>query len=77
MSSIYAEVRNDFYNEEEKKIYIDAWKTGDDNEEGTVVAKIDAVSLAYEFLVPEAENDEKVREAINQALDELEEQRSH
>ena len=38
--SKYAEIRNDYINEEENTVYIDAWITGDDNEEGTVIAKV-------------------------------------
>ena len=38
--SKYGEVRNDYYDEKENKVYIDAWFTYDDNEEGIVVAKV-------------------------------------
>lgn len=37
----YKEVKINFYNEEEKKWFVDAWKTNCDNEEGQVIAKKD------------------------------------
>lgn len=36
----YSEVRIDFFDENENVWCVDAWKTNDQNEEGTVVAKI-------------------------------------
>ena len=37
----WAEIRCDFYDNKEEKYFVDAWLTDDDNEEGTVIAKID------------------------------------
>ena len=35
--SKWREIRCDFFNEEEERYYVDAWKTGNDNEEGKQV----------------------------------------
>ena len=44
--SKWRDIRCDFFNEEEEKYMVDAWKTNNDSEEGTVIAKLD---LAYEI----------------------------
>ena len=36
--SKYREIRNNFVDEEDHKVYIDAWKTKNPNEEGSVIA---------------------------------------
>ena len=33
-SSVWSEIRNDFCDEDEKKVYIDAWLSDDGDEEG-------------------------------------------
>lgn len=38
--SKWAEIRSDYYDDEEEKQYVDAWLTDDGNEEGKVIAKI-------------------------------------
>lgn len=48
--SKWAEIRNDFYDDEEQKVYIDAWKTSNDNEEGTVIAKVNYKTKKVEYL---------------------------
>jgi hypothetical protein len=40
MTPIFAELRNDHHDDETNCIVIDGWKTTDDNEQGTVVARI-------------------------------------
>ena len=35
--SKWSEIRCDFFDEEEEKYFVDAWKTDDGNEEGTVI----------------------------------------
>lgn len=72
MSSIYAEVRNNFYDEEENKVYIDAWKTPDDNEEGIVVAKVDVKTKEIEYLEEDARYDDYVKEVISEVIDDIE-----
>ena len=63
--SKYGEVRSDYYDEIENKIYIDAWFTYDDNEEGIVVAKVNYKTKEVEYLDDEARTDEYVQEVIN------------
>lgn len=66
--SKYGEVRNDYYDEEENKVYIDAWFTDDDNEEGIVVAKVNYKTKEVEYLDEDAKNDEYVQEVIDETL---------
>lgn len=37
---MFAEIRNDFYDEEENCWYIDGWFTDDESESGVVVARV-------------------------------------
>jgi hypothetical protein len=69
--SKYGEVRNDYYDEEESKVYIDAWFTYDDNEEGVVVAKVNYKTREVEYLDEDARTDEYVQEVINETLDDI------
>lgn len=69
--SKYGEVRNDYYDEEECKVYIDAWKTYDDDEEGIVVAKVNYKTKEVEYLDEDARTDEYVQEVINETLDNI------
>lgn len=39
--SKWSEIRIDFFDTEENKWSVDAWETDDDDEEGSVIAKID------------------------------------
>ena len=66
--SKYGEVRNDYYDEKEHKVYIDAWFTYDDNEVGIVVAKVDCKTKEVEYLDDEAKKDEYAQEVINETL---------
>ena len=68
--SKYAEIRNDYINEEENTVYIDAWLTGDDNEEGTVIAKVNLDTLAVEYLDEDAKTDDYAQEVIEDTLNE-------
>ena len=67
--SKYAEIRNDYINEEENAVYIDAWLTENDNEEGTVIAKVDLDTLTVEYLDEDAKTDEYAQEIIQETLD--------
>ena len=49
---------------------MDAWKTGDDNEEGEVIAKI-SESGEVVYLDAEAEDDEYAKEVISEKLKDL------
>lgn len=68
--SKWTEIRCDFFDEEEKRWLVDAWKTGDDNEEGEVIAKI-SESGEVVYLDTEAEDDEYAKEVIGEKLKDL------
>lgn len=73
MESIWMEIRNTYYDESEKCICIDGWTTDDDNEEGTVIAKIHTDNgFIVEYLDLRAETDPYVQEIIRQTIEELE-----
>ena len=68
--SKWKEIRADYFDEEEKKLYIDGWKTGKDEEEGTVLAKVDE-NGNVEYLDSKAETDSYAQEVINSAVQEI------
>lgn len=69
---MYAEIRNDFYNDAEGKVFIDAWKTDDDNEEGSVIAKVDILTKEIEYLDPAAKADPYAQELIADVIKAIE-----
>ena len=69
--SKYAEIRNDFYDDEEQKVYIDAWLTEDDNEEGVVIAKVSYKTKEIEYLDNDAKTDSYAQEIINETLKDI------
>jgi hypothetical protein len=69
--SKYAEIRNDFYDEQEQKVYIDAWFTDDDNEEGTVIAKVNYKTKEVEYLDDNAKTDKYAQAVINETLKDI------
>jgi hypothetical protein len=69
--SKYGEIRNDFYDDEEQKVYIDAWFTEDDNEEGIVIAKVNYRTKAIEYLDSDARTDEYAQRMIKEVLEEI------
>jgi hypothetical protein len=69
--SKYAELRNDFYDDIEQKVYIDAWFTEDDNEEGVVIAKVNYRTKEVEYLDNDARTDEYAQAVINDTLKEI------
>lgn len=66
--SKWSEIRIDFFDEEEKKWFVDAWETDDDNEEGSVIAKIDLYTGTVEYLDADAKTDEYAQEEIREFL---------
>lgn len=66
--SKYTEVRNDYYDDIEKKVDIDAWFTDDDNEEGVVIARVNYKTKEIEYLDDDAKIDEYAQEVINDTL---------
>jgi hypothetical protein len=72
--SKWTEIRNDFYDEEENCWCIDAWKTPDDNEEGSVIAKVyDNGEVVY--LDEDAKVDYLAQEVIQETLEMVEKER--
>ena len=69
--SKWAEIRNDFVCEDSRKIYIDAWITEDDNEEGIVIARINIGTKNIEYFDDDAKTDEYAQEIINETLKEI------
>ncbi len=69
--SKYAEIRNDFYDDIEHKVYIDAWFTDDDNEPGFVIAKVNYKTKEVEYLGTDARTDEYAQKIINETLKEI------
>lgn len=68
--SKWTEIRCDSFDEEEKCWLVDAWKTGDDNEEGEVIAKISETGKVVYFDA-EAKDDEYAKEVIAEKLKDL------
>ena len=69
--SKWAEIRSDFVCEDSHKIYIDAWVTEDDNEEGIVIARIDMDTKKIEYFDDNAKTDDYAQEIIKEAIMEL------
>lgn len=69
--SKWTEIRNDFVCEDSRKIYIDAWLTEDDNEEGTAIARIDINTKNIEYFDSDAKTDSYAQEIINETLKEI------
>lgn len=69
--SKWAEIRNDFVCEDSRKIYIDAWLTKDDSEDGVVLARIDINTKNIEYFDDDAKTDYYAQEVINETLSEI------
>lgn len=69
--SKWAEIRNDFVCEDSHNIYIDAWLTDDDNEEGTVIARIIADTKEIEYFDDDARTDDYAQEVIREAIENI------
>lgn len=69
--SKWAEIRNDFVCEDSRKIYIDAWFTEDDNEEGTIIARIDMDTKNIEYFDDDARTDGYAQEVIKETMGDL------
>ena len=74
--SKWSEIRNDFVCEDFNKIYIDAWLTEDDNEEGVVIARIDMDTKNIEYFDDDAKTDDYAQEIIKETINELNAQKS-
>ena len=59
--SKWRDIRCDFFNEEEEKYMVDAWKTNNDSEEGTVIAKLDLADGTVEYIDEAAKTQRKMK----------------
>jgi hypothetical protein len=66
----WAEIRNEHYDDIEKCTTVDGWLTGNDNEEGEVIAKVFDCGRV-EYIDPDAETDTEAQVAIQEVLDRL------
>lgn len=64
----WAEIRTDYEDDFFRRI--DAWKTGDDNEEGEVIALVDMLTGRVIYIDPLARIDKVAQEAIRSLVDE-------
>ena len=69
--SKYGEIRSDFYDADEKNVYIDAWLTDDDNEEGEVIAKVNYQTKEIEYIDDDARTDRYAQEVIGEVLNDI------
>ena len=67
-TSKWSEIRCNYFDEEEEKYIVDAWKTCDDNEEGLAIAKIDLADKTVVYLDEDAKTDEYAQAVIREML---------
>lgn len=67
---IWSEIRNDYFDEDERCTYIDAWTTPNDNEEGVVIAKVYEDGVV-EYIDDRARKDRYAQEVIKETVSEL------
>lgn len=67
----YAELRNNYIDEDTNEVYIDAWKTDDDSEKGTVIAKINTKTYDITYLDAAAITDPEAQELIQDTIHNL------
>ena len=65
-NNIWSEIRSNF--EDESIVYIDAWMTPDDNEEGTVIAKVNVLTGNVQYIDDRAKTDAYAQEIIKEVL---------
>lgn len=67
--SKWKEIRNDNFDENERCITIDAWKTSNQNEEGKIIAKVyEDGEKGTIYIDKEAETDEYAQKMINEVI---------
>ena len=66
-----SEYRTDHIDKDEGFLYVDYWKTANDNEEGKVIAKIDIHNLEVLYEDETHKNNSITKEIINDAIEEL------
>ena len=77
VSNGWGEIRCDYLCEDRDDRFwrVDAWKTGDDNEEGKVIAYIDDLTFRVLYIDPVARTDEYAQEVIRDKIEELREEK--
>ncbi len=71
--SKWAEIRNDYYDDIEKTVDIDAWeKEYDDNNDGTVIATVNYQTKEVTYLDEDAKTDDYAQEVIQDTLKSIE-----
>lgn len=67
--SKWAEIKCTYFNETEKKYYVDAWRSStNQNEEGKVIAKINLVNETVEYIDQDAKTDKYAQQVIQSFL---------
>jgi hypothetical protein len=69
--SYWAEIRNDYLCEDDKFWRIDAWETGDDSEDGKVIAYVDDLTGRVLYVNPLAIVDDYAQEVIQETVDDV------
>ena len=67
--SKWAEIRGNYYDDIEEVQCIDGWLTGDDSEEGQVIAKVHLDTGTVDYLDEDAKHDRYAQEVIREVLE--------
>lgn len=71
LKPIWAEIRCDYIDETDRFWRVDAWTTGDGNEEGSVIAHIDDLTGRVVYADPRARYDNNAQEVIKEKVNEI------
>ena len=69
--SKYGEIRNNYADENDRCIRIDAWPIDDNGEEGTVIARVNMDTYVVEYLDSDASHDPYAQEIIQETIADL------
>ena len=68
MKSKWSEIRNNYFDEDDRLVYIDAWLTDDSNEEGAVIAKVNVDTQKITYIDNDAKKDKYAQEIIREVF---------
>ena len=68
-NNIWSEIRSNF--EDESIVHIDAWITPNDNEEGTVIAKVNVLTGNVQYIDDRAKTDAYAQKIIKEVLTDI------
>ena len=71
MKSKWAEIRNNFFDEEDRVVCIDAGLTDDSNEEGKIIAKINVDTQKITYIDNDAKKDKYANEMIQEVFSDI------